>query len=204
MNQLFESELQAEMQEVGELKTVPAGAQIMDIGDTVRTMPFIQKGVVRIMREEEGREVLLYYVNPNESCAMTFTCCMQHKKSSIRAIAEEDVEMLVFPIRYMDAWMEHYPSWRKFVLETIQFRFEELLKSIDQIAFQKLDERLLHYLKKRSEVLDSRLLNVSHEQIANELATSRVVISRLLKKLENDGLVLLYRNQVKLLNKMFE
>ncbi len=149
--------------------------------------------------DEEGREILLYYVNPKESCAMTFTCCMQQYLSEIRAVAEESVEMLLIPADIMDVWLVKYPSWKSFVMKTIHLRFNELLKTIDHIAFQKLDERLIAYLKEKSKATNSTLVNLSHQQIADELATSRVVISRLLKKLETNKKVLLYRNQIKLL-----
>jgi CRP/FNR family transcriptional regulator len=124
---------------------------------------------------------------------------MQHFPSEIRAVAEEEVEMLAVPINVMDQWIVKYPSWKSFVMKTIQNRFNELLKTIDQIAFQKLDERLINYLKEKSKATNSTLINLSHQQIAEELATSRVVISRLLKKLENEKKLLLYRNQIKLL-----
>jgi CRP/FNR family transcriptional regulator len=152
--------------------------------------------------DDDGHELLLYYVNPQESCAMTFTCCMQQYPSEIRAEAEEDVEMLAFPVAVMDEWLVKYPTWKSFVMKTIRQRFHELLLMIDQIAFQKLDERLLHYLKEKSRATASSLINASHEQIATDLATSRVVISRLLKKLEVDKKVLLYRNQIKLLREL--
>jgi CRP/FNR family transcriptional regulator len=127
---------------------------------------------------------------------------MQHNESEINAVAEDDVEMLTVPVSVMDEWLVKYPTWKSFVMKTIHNRFNELLKTIDQIAFQKLDERLIHYLKEKSRATGSSLINLSHEQIANDLATSRVVISRLLKKLENDKKLLLYRNQIKLLREL--
>ena len=127
---------------------------------------------------------------------------MQQHASEIKAVAEEDVEMLSIPVSIMDEWMARYPSWKSFVMRTVQNRFHELLKTIDQIAFQKLDERLINYLKEKSRTTGSSLLNISHEQIAKELASSREVISRLLKKLETDKKLLLYRNQIKLLKEM--
>jgi len=133
---------------------------------------------------------------------MTFTCCMQQRTSEIRAVAEEDVEMLAIPVATMDEWMTKYPTWKSFVMRSVQNRFHELLKTIDQIAFQKLDERLVSYLKEKSKTTGSTLINLSHEQIANEMATSRVVVSRLLKKLETDKKLLLYRNQIKLLKEL--
>ncbi len=198
--QIFETGLITELELKGKYVAVKSGDIIMEIGQTVRFMPIILSGTVKIVRlDDEGRELLLYYVQANESCAMTFTCCMQQQASEIRAISEDDVEMLLIPISVMDEWLVKYPSWKSFVMKTIRNRFNELLKTIDQIAFQKLDERLVHYLKEKSKATGSTLVNLSHEQIASELATSRVVISRLLKKLENDQKVLLYRNQIKLL-----
>jgi CRP/FNR family transcriptional regulator len=125
---------------------------------------------------------------------------MQHQLSEVKAVAEDDVEMLLVPVEVMDEWLVKYPTWKSFVMKTIHNRFNELLKTIDQIAFQNLDERLVVYLKEKSLTTGSALINLSHEQIGNDLATNRVVVSRLLKKLENDGKLLLYRNQIKLLN----
>jgi CRP/FNR family transcriptional regulator len=199
----FEPALIRELEEKSTTVSVAAGEVILDIGQIVRGMPIILSGLVKITRrDEEGREILLYYVNANESCAMTFTCCMEQFPSEIRAVAEEDVEMLMVPISVMDAWLLKYPTWKSFVMNTIRNRFHEMLRSIDQIAFQKLDERLIHYLKEKLKATGSPLLNISHEQVATDLATSRVVISRLLKKLENDGKLLLYRNQIKILKEL--
>jgi len=200
---IFEKELLDEIEAKGTIVSAKAGTVILDVGQTVRTMPIILEGSVKVSRtDEEGRELLLYYVNPNESCAMTFTCCMQQRTSEIRAVAEEDVEMLAIPVATMDEWMTKYPTWKSFVMRSVQNRFHELLKTIDQIAFQKLDERLVSYLKEKSKTTGSTLINLSHEQIANEMATSRVVVSRLLKKLETDKKLLLYRNQIKLLKEL--
>lgn len=199
----FEPALLKEIEQKGQLMVVKEGAIIMEPGQTVRNIPILLSGSLKITRpNEEGHELLLYYVNANESCAMTFTCCMQQYPSEIKATAEEDSELLTIPIGIMDEWLVKYPTWKSFVMRTMRNRFNELLKTIDQIAFQKLDERLINYLKEKAKTNNSSLINVSHEQIASELATSRVVISRLLKKLENDGKLLLYRNQIKLLKEL--
>jgi CRP/FNR family transcriptional regulator len=196
----FEPGLLKEIEELGTFMEVKAGDTILEIGQMVRTIPLVTKGVVKVSRaDEEGRELLLYYVNPNESCAMTFTCCMQQFPSEIKATAEEDVELYSLPIDVMDKWLVQYPTWKSFVMKSIRNRFHEMIKAIDQIAFQKLDERLISFLKEKSKISGSSLINLSHEQISSELATSRVVISRLLKKLEIDNKLLLYRNQIKLL-----
>jgi len=201
--EIFEPELLKQVEAKAKHISVKAGATIMDIGQIVRQMPIILSGSIKVTRiDEKGREILLYYVNSNESCAMTFTCCMEHFPSEIKAVAEDDVEMLMLPMSVMDEWMTKYPSWKSFVMRTIRHRFNELLKTIDHIAFQKLDERLISYLKEKSKTTGSSLLNISHQQIAEELASSREVISRLLKKLENDNRLLLYRSQIKLLKDM--
>jgi len=200
---IFEPELLKKIEEKAKPVSAKEGDVILDIGQTVRIIPLLLKGTLKISRaDEQGKELLLYYLSANESCAMTFICCMEQHPSEIKVAAEDDVEYLAIPISVMDEWMMKYPTWKSFVMKTIRARFNELLKSIDQIAFQKLDERLIYYLKEKSKATGSSLVNLSHEQIANELATSRVVISRLLKKLENDKKLILYRNQIKLLKEL--
>jgi len=197
---IFEKNLLEEIENNGLKKSYVSGEVILEVGKTIRMMPLIVKGTIKVSRiDDNSNEVLLYYVNPLESCSMTFTCCMQAKKSEIRAVAEEDVELLMLPNHFMDDWMNKYPTWKSFVMNTIQSRFEELLHVVDQIAFKKLDERLLDYLNEKVKVSGSTLLNLSHLEISRDLATSRVVISRLLKQLENQNKLLLYRNQIKIL-----
>lgn len=199
----FEPELIAEIERIGKPTSVKAGTVILETGQLVKIIPLLISGILRVSRvDEEGRDLLLYYVHANESCAMTFTCCMQQYPSEVKVTAESDVEMIFIPISQMDSWLNKYSTWKAFVMKTIRNRFNELLKAIDQIAFHKLDERLVNYLKDKSKATGSSLVNLSHEQIASELATSRVVVSRLLKKLEDDKKVLLYRNQVKLLQEL--
>jgi len=199
-SQSLEPALLQEIESKGKLVSAREGEIIIDAGKTVRTIPLLLKGTLKISRlDKEGNELLLYYVNAGESCAMTFTCCMQHFPSEIRATADTDLEYWAVPISLMDEWMTKFPSWKSFVMQTIRSRFNELMNAIDQLAFQKLDERLVHFLKEKSRVSGSSLINQSHEEIAMEMASSREVISRLLKKLEKDGRVLLYRNQIKIM-----
>lgn len=197
--QIFEPELLIQLAK-GKEVSLNAGEELLHVGDAIKHIPLVIKGLLRVSRlEEDGRELLLYYIKTGESCAMTFTCCMQQYPSEIQAMAEEDTQLLAIPIGVMDEWLVKYPTWKAFVMKTIRGRFNELLGTIDQIAFHKLDERLVHFLKEKSRSSGSALINLSHEQIAANLATSREVISRLLKKLENDKKLLLYRNQIKLL-----
>ena len=200
---IFEPELLNELEQHAQLMSAKEGETIVDIGQTVRIMPILLTGTLKISRlDEDGNELLLYYINPAETCAMTFTCCMQQFPSEIKAVAEEDITFLAVPIAVMDQWIVKYPTWKSYVMKTIRSRFNELLKAIDQIAFQKLDERLVTYLREKSKATGSTVISMSHEQIARDLATSRVVISRLLKKLENDKRVLLYHQQIKLLSQL--
>lgn len=177
------------------------GEVIIDYNKSIKFMPLIVSGTIRVLRkDEEGREILLYYLSSNESCAMAYTCCMEARKSEIRAIAEDNVELLAIPHEKLDEWLGKYPSWKSYIFNSFTQRFNELLKSIESIAFHKLDERLVNYLRNKARVTGKSSIQLSHHQIAEELGTSRVVISRLLKQLENDKKLILYRNEIKLLS----
>jgi len=150
------------------------------------------------MREDaDGNELLLYYLQAGETCAMSLTCCMAFKRSEIRAIAQEDVLMLTIPVDYMEEWMK-YRDWRSFVMNTYRLRFEELLEALDSIAFLKMDERLWKYLQEKAQTLDTTEINISHQDIAYDLNSSREVISRLLKQMERKGMLNLGRNKIEL------
>ncbi len=196
----FEPDLLNEMQEFGEVKYFKEGDIILDYGKYVRMMPIIIKGTVKVYRKDDiGNELLLYYLSSNESCSMAYSCCLVAKKSEIKAIAEDDVELLAIPHNKLDEWICKYPGWKNYIMRSFNERFLELLKSIESIAFHKLDERLIGYLKEKKRLSGSNVIKASHYLIADELATSRVVVSRLLKQLENAGKILMYRNEIKLL-----
>ncbi|MDY3337924.1 Crp/Fnr family transcriptional regulator [Riemerella anatipestifer] len=200
VNNLFEPELIEEISFVGKLKLAEEGEVIINVEQPIVYMPIVMSGTLKVsMIDDNGKELLMYYLNAEDGCAMTFTCCMQEKKSEIIAVAEEPSELWMIPTEYMDKWMMKYPTWKSFVMMTMQDRFMKIIKALDMVVFNSLDTRLLNYLKEKSKTMGKTVLNVSHEQIANDLASSRVVISRMLKKLENEGKVLLYRNQIKLL-----
>jgi len=196
----FEPALLQEMQQFGEIKIFKEGEIIMDYGKYIRMMPLVLKGTIKVLRmDENGNEILLYYLSSNESCSMAYSCCVEIKKSEIKAIAEDDVELIAIPQIKLDEWLCKYPSWKNYIMRSFNERFLELLKSIESIAFHKLDERLIAYLKEKQRLSGSSVIKVSHYLIADELATSRVVISRLLKQLENSKKIILYRNEIKLL-----
>lgn len=200
---VFEPALLAELEANSMLMTVKGGDTMLNPGQTIRAVPLLLSGTFKVSRvNDEGQEILLYYVKEGESCAMTFTCCMMSHFSVIRGTAEEDSELLCVPMDVMDGWMTKYPTWKRFVMQTILNRFTEILKSIDDIAFKKLDDRLVNYLKEKAKTTGSSLINLTHQQIGDDLGTSRVVVSRLLKKLEIDNKLLLYYNQIKLLSEL--
>ena len=198
---VFEEDLLNEIKDQGVLKSFNPGDVIMDLGSIIRSMPLLLSGVVKILREDEhGDELLLYYLEQGESCAMTLNSCMRKAQSEIRAVAETKVEILLLPILKMDEWASKYKSWRNFVFDSYHQRFSELLETIDHIAFLNMEERILRLLKKKSEVRNILEISQTHQEIANDLNTSRVVVSRLLKKLEHDGLIELHRNRIQILS----
>lgn len=201
LSSIFEKGLVDEIIAVGEIKQMKEGDVIMDYGKPVRFMPIIISGTLRVMRKDENdNEIILYYLGSNESCAMAYTCCMEARKSEIKAIAEDNVELIAIPHNKLDEWLIKYPSWKSYIFNSFTQRFNELLKSLESVAFHKLDERLISYLRTKAKITGKTAIQLSHNQIAEELGTSRVVISRLLKQLENDHKLVLYRNEIKLLS----
>jgi CRP/FNR family transcriptional regulator len=201
LSHFLEKKLIEEIISEGKVMNFKEGDIIMDYGKRVKFMPLILSGSVRVMRkDEEDREILLYYLSSNESCAMAYACCMEDKKSEVKAIAEENVEIIAIPHEKLDEWLVKYPSWKSYIFNSFTQRFNELLKSLESIAFHKLDERLIKYLKKKVKLSGKTSIPLSHNQIAEEMGTSRVVISRLLKQLENEKKLVLYRNEIKLLS----
>jgi CRP/FNR family transcriptional regulator len=196
----FEPALIAEIEEFGELRSFRDGDIIMDYGKYIRMMPLVVKGTLKVLKKDDnGNEILLYYLSSSETCSMAYSCCLEEKKSEVKAIAEGDLQIIAIPHNKLDEWLCKYPSWKNYIMRSFNERFSEMLKSIESIAFHKLDDRLIGYLKEKKRLSGSSLIKASQYQIADELATSRVVISRLLKILENNGKILLYRNEIKLL-----
>lgn len=199
---IFEFELLQELAQAGTLLAIDEGHILMSVGSYIRSVPIILEGSVKILRpDNDGKEALLYYLGGMDSCAMSLTCCLGQKQSEILAVAEEKTRLISVPIEKVEEWMMKYNSWKQFVFMTYQRRFEDLLNTIDQIAFHKLDERLLMLLKRKSKACNCKIFVITHEELANELATSREVVSRLLKQLEKIGKVKISRNKVELLVK---
>ena len=201
---LSDQKLLEEILEVGKFYHFKAGDKLMDYGDNIRMVPLVLEGVVRVSRrDEDGREVLLYYLLGGQTCAMAFTCCMMHRQSEISTIAEEDTEVIGIPLEYMEKWMS-YTAWRNFVLTSYQQRFEEVFQTLDNLAFKQMDERLVHHLVHKSRSINSPILLVTHQDIARDLNVSREAVSRLLKKLENEGWLELGRNRIDLHRKLLQ
>lgn len=200
---LIEPELLAEMEKHCTTRSLKAGTNFIEIGDKIIAMPLLINGSLKVVREDtDGNELLLYYLNGGETCATTLSCCLNNAKSEVRATVMEDITAILVPIRCMDDWLKNYSSWRNFVMLSYRVRFEEMLQTIDSVAFKKMDERLENYLVQRSYELKSEILTGTHQEIADDLHTSREVVSRLLKQLEKIGRIKLSRNKIEILSLM--
>ncbi|HEA19796.1 hypothetical protein LCGC14_2075690 [marine sediment metagenome] len=198
---IFEEALLKEIDQAAIFKEIPEGTKLMEIGDYIKSMSLLVSGVIKVLREDDnGDELLLYFLENGDTCAMTLNCCMAQAQSEIRAIAETDAKLIMVPIQKMEEWMAKYRSWRNFVLQSYNDRMYELLETLDSIAFFNMDQRLLKYLNEKARVTNSKNIRSTHQEIAYELHTSRVVVSRLLKKLENMGKIVLNRNHIELLD----
>lgn len=193
----FEPALKEKLLENCSLKNFSAGEVLMSPGQYFRATMLIVQGRVKLYRQgEEGGEFFMYYIEPGSACALSMICAARQETSEVMAKAVDDTVALLIPIQMMDELMRDYKTWYYFVLETYRNRYEELLTMIDNIAFKSMDERLEFYLKQQSEKLKTKQLNITHQEIANDLSTSREVISRLLKKMEQRGDLELYRNYI--------
>ncbi|GGD24131.1 Crp/Fnr family transcriptional regulator [Flavobacterium orientale] len=197
---VFEDQLITEIAEVSLLKDFEEGDVLIDFGDYIKKMPLLIEGAIKILREDfdEG-ELLLYFIEKGDTCAMTMACCLGQTKSEIRAVAETKGKVIMIPVQKMEEWLGKYKSWRNYVFNSYNNRLKEMLLAIDNLAFMNMDERLLNYLHDKSKINKSKEIHATHQDIAYDLHTSRVVVSRLLKALENKGKLRLHRASVELL-----
>ncbi len=196
----FESRLVEEIEKSGTVKKIEAGEELMRPGSYVKFIPIILSGSLKIMRQDDkGNETFLYFLTPGETCAMSLTCCTSHKPSRVRAVAEEPTEMILIPVEKLDQWMSLFPSWKTYVFQSYQKRFDDVLEAVDSLAFRKLDERLWRLLKKKAGLQEKRYVYSTHQELADELATSREVVTRLLKKLEGMGKIKTHRNRIEMM-----
>jgi CRP/FNR family transcriptional regulator len=194
---LLEDTLIEEIIRVGQLREVEADDIILNVGDNMKMIPIVLKGSIKVSRESnDGDELLLYYIEGGDTCAMTLQCCVRNSASEIKATSMEKSLLLMIPVDMMESWMQKYKSWREYILQSYHTRLTELMETVDAIAFMRLDERLLKYLVDQAKLLGSLEINLTHQKIAEDLHSSRVVISRLLKQLEIKGKIKLQRNRI--------
>lgn len=191
----LEPKLQQEILDIGVVKNYGVNETIIREGQFISTFPIVLQGLIRISRTNDaGNELLLYYLQENEVCAMSLTCCMAQQTSNINAVAEEDSQVILLPVELLDKWISKYPSWKQYVMQSFQLRFREIIDTLDAVAFLKLDERLVKYFVDRNKKSGATTFSGTHQDLALQLNSSREVISRLLKKLENNGKIKLSRN----------
>lgn len=197
----LEDDLLNEMAAVAKLRETATDEIIVHVGDHLQMIPIVIEGSIKISREkEDGEEILLYYIEGGDTCAMSLQCCTRKIDSQIKATSMEPSLLLMFPSEYMERWLDQYKTWRQFIMDSYHTRMLELMESIDAIAFMNLDQRLLKYLSDQAKILGSLEIHLTHQQVADDLHSSRVVISRLLKQLETKGEIKLARNKIILRN----
>lgn len=207
---VFEPELLEEIAKNGALKVIKENELLIDVGGNITHIPLLLNGAIKIVREDDnGDEIVLYFLERGDTCAISFVNCLNrnesndrnltYSKSKVRGIAEKDSEVIFLPVTKLAEWMEKYQSWRVFVIESYSERLNEMIEAIDTLAFMKMDQRLLKYLQDKVKIMRNPILNATHLQIASDLNTSRVVVSRLLKQLENEGKIKLFRKKIEVL-----
>lgn len=204
-NFITESELLEEIDKTGEVLTFKKGDIIVQPEKYIKVIPLLLKGTLKVTRvDPNGNEIFLYYITTGQSCAVSLSTCLTDKLSNIKAVAEDKIELIAISAINATKWFNKYPGWRTFVLQTMDNRFEELISTIDTIAFSKTDKRVESYLIAKSKALNTNNIQITHQEIANDLSTTREVISRLLKHLEQEGKLMLFRNRIKLNALMYQ
>jgi CRP/FNR family transcriptional regulator len=198
---LFEAELIDEIVKVGHFDKIKSGELLIDIGQDMTHIPLILDGVVKIIRQEkEGDELVLYFLERGDTCAISFVNCINRKMSIFKGVVDQDMEAIFVPVEYIDDWLKNYQSWRFFIIDSYHFRLIEMVESIDSLAFMKMDKRIMKYLIDKVKITKDVELEITHQEIANDLNTSRVVITRLIKKLHDKGKIYSTRNKIRILN----
>jgi CRP/FNR family transcriptional regulator len=200
LQDIFQSDLVKEIEDSGNLKHFSAGEIIVNMDSYIKHIPVVISGSIKVIRtEEDGREILLYYLTPGESCIVSILAGMKNETSKIKAIVEEDAEIMLIPADKAKEWVRKYPDWTDFIFNLYQKRFEELLDVVNSVAFQKIDTRLLHLIKQKTQLYQSKEISVTHQQLADELGITREATSRVLKQMEKEHLLILSRNKIELL-----
>ena len=193
----FENKLIENLEDKAEIKVFEPGEVLMKTGQYFKSILLIVDGLIKVFREdEEGHEYFIYYLQPGQACALSMMSASKQEKSEVLGRVVERTTVIAIPLEYMDQWMHDYKSWYNFVLETYRKRFEELLVTLDHTAFRSMDEKLVFYLKREKEIHQTNILTVNNTEVAQELNSSREVISRLMKKLAERGMIKQLKNQV--------
>ena len=200
-NVVFEEELINEIAEVGTYKKIEENELLLDIGDSFKHIPLLLTGAIKISREiNNGDEMVLYFLERGDTCTVSFSSCLKSSKSKVRGVAEKTSEVIFIPVDKLEDWMVKYKSWRDFVIESYNIRLNEMIEAIDTLAFMKMDGRIFKYLTDKVKIMRNPILNTTHQEIAIDLNTSRVVVSRLLKQLETEGKIKLFRNKIEVID----
>jgi CRP/FNR family transcriptional regulator len=193
----FESGLRDVISDQGILKSISEGSTLIEEDQYIRSFPIVLKGLIRVTRmDDNGNELLLYYLRAGEVCTVSLSCCVDRAKSRVRAVAEENSTVIALPVELLDSWMSDYQTWKEFVMMSMRRRFDELLNTLDSVAFLKMDERLERFFLDRYKNTGSQVFTGSHQDIASSLSSSREVISRLLKKMERNKMITMGRNKI--------
>ena len=196
---IHEISLREEIISKSNLRTLQKNETLVREGEYVKILPVLLKGAIRVFQTRADREILLYYVEPSQTCMMSLSACFFNHPSAIQAVITEPSEILAIPARYIADWQQKYNSWNHFVIKTFRKRYDELLNTFESVAFDHMDKRVLNYLHQQRDKLNTPKISISHQQLANELGTTRVVISRILKQYELDQILKLHRGSVELL-----
>ena len=198
-NNIFSSLLNDAVYASGQIKVFPAETILLNLQSYIKSIPIVLSGSIKVIKtDEEGQEILLYYIKPGESCIMSFLAGLHNDKSKIKAIVEEDAEVLMIPIEKAGQWIREFPEWTDFIFNLYQKRFEELLDVVNAVAFQKMDVRLMNLLQQKSTLYNTKDILVTHQQLADEMGTTREAVSRVLKQLEKSQALVLSRNKISL------
>ncbi len=200
IQKISDPDFRKEIEASQSLKMFPAGSVILDINSYINYIPLVISGSIKVIRtEEDGREILLYYLTPGESCISSILSGLTQDTSKVKVIVEEDAEILMISLQQAKDWLKKYPEWTDFIFSLYQRRFEDLLEVVNSVAFQKVDARILHLLNQKSQLYKSKELAVTHQQLADELGITREAVSRVLKQIETEGRIKLSRNKITLL-----
>ncbi|OIQ22507.1 MAG: hypothetical protein BM557_00535 [Flavobacterium sp. MedPE-SWcel] len=197
-NKVVELDLKEEIKQSGSIQSFKKGETLIREGQFLKTLPIVLSGSIRVFQTNEDREILLYYVLPQETCIMSLAACLFNNESTSSAVTEEDTEILFVPSSFVQIWQKKYASWNEYIMKAYRNRYDELLDSFNNVVFKKIDQRVLTYLNEYATTHNTQNIPLSHQALAYELGTTRVVISRILKNHETQGKIILHRGYIEL------